>query len=115
MGDRQQSEQRSCGEKIGFHRMVFDWGITDLKSAAMGMSVGFDHRTAMLRQEISSQRREANEGAASLIVKSLDEAVIIGIFPNGQPRTRRAPGIHDFRIGLGLRADPVEQIEDQCV
>src|SRR5690349_6518869 len=50
-----------------------------------------------------------------LHVKMVDEAAFVGVFPNRQARTGRAPGLDHFSIGTWMRADPFKEIEDQGV
>jgi hypothetical protein len=43
------------------------------------------------------------------------KASLVGLFPNRKARTCCAPGFDDFRVRSRLRAEPLEQIEDQGV
>lgn len=71
--------------------------------------------TAVSIEELLAKSGPANERAAALMVVTLDEAAVIGIFPYGKPRARRAPGLENHGIGFGLRSDAFEKIEYQCV
>jgi hypothetical protein len=71
--------------------------------------------TAVSIEELLAKSGPANERAAALMVVTLDEAAVIGIFPYRKPRARRAPGLENYGIGFGLRSDPFEKIEYQCV
>ena len=42
-----------------------------------------------------------------------EEAAFVGLFPNRQPRTGCAPGIHHVSIWPSFRTDPFQKIEDQ--
>jgi hypothetical protein len=42
----------------------------------------------------------------------LDEAAIVGFFPDGEPWAGGAPGVHGFLIGALLAAYPFEEIKD---
>jgi hypothetical protein len=45
----------------------------------------------------------------------LDVATFIGLFPNGESGTGRAPSLHDLSIRPGFGTDPFEEIEDESV
>jgi len=45
----------------------------------------------------------------------LDEAALIGFFPNRKSGTGRAPSVNDLSIRPRFGADPFEKIEDQSV
>ena len=48
-----------------------------------------------------------------LLVKVIDEAALVGFFPDRQTRTRSAPGFEDFGIRPRPEADPFKEVQDQ--
>jgi hypothetical protein len=64
-------------------------------------------------EELLAEARAADEGATGFLVKALDEAAVGGVFPDREAGAGRAPGVHHFGVGLGLGAEPFEEVEDQ--
>jgi hypothetical protein len=48
-----------------------------------------------------------------LLVKVIDEASFVGLFPDGQTWTRSAPSFKDFGIRARTWADPFKEVQDQ--
>jgi hypothetical protein len=44
-----------------------------------------------------------------------EETSIVGVFPHGKARARRAPRIHYFGVGPRAGSHPFKEIEDQVV
>ena len=43
------------------------------------------------------------------------EASVIGVLPYRQTRTRCPPCVEDLGVGTGMRADPLQEVEDQVL
>lgn len=52
---------------------------------------------------------------SSVVLNPANQSAVIRFFPNGKPRTRRAPRVEDFLIGSVARLQPQKQIDNQCV
>jgi len=48
-----------------------------------------------------------------LLMNAIDEASLVGLFPDGQTRTRRAPSVEDFGIRARMWTDPFKEVQDQ--
>jgi hypothetical protein len=58
---------------------------------------------------------DRDAGASTFFVMVVEEAPFIGLLPDGQARTRRAPCLDHFGVGPRAGTDPLEQVEDQGV
>ena len=68
----------------------------------------------MFLQVLLAKGRAADQGPEAPIVGAGDEAAVGGVFPNGEPRAGRAPGVHDFGVRSRFGAEPFEEVEDQA-
>ena len=48
-----------------------------------------------------------------LLVKVINEAAIVGFFPNGQPWTGSAPGFENVGVRARMWADPLKEVQNQ--
>jgi hypothetical protein len=64
-------------------------------------------------EKLLAEGGAADEGAAGFLVTAFDEAAVVGVFPDREPRTRRPPGVHHFGVGSRFGAEPFEEVEDQ--
>jgi hypothetical protein len=48
---------------------------------------------------------------ATGLVLTIDETSRVGFFPYGETWARRAPYLHDLRVGAWLASEPFQQVE----
>ena len=58
-------------------------------------------------------RADRHQRRLPLLVKVIDGASFVGLFPNGQTWTRSTPSFKDFGIRARMRADPIKEVQDQ--
>jgi hypothetical protein len=56
-----------------------------------------------------------NRGGLARQVVALDEASVSRVFPDREARTGSSPGLECFGVRTAVRADPLEEVEDQVV
>jgi hypothetical protein len=61
----------------------------------------------------SAQRAHDDEFSMSLPAQVIDEAALVGFFPDRQAWTRSTPGFEDFGTRPRPRTDPFEKVQDQ--
>lgn len=71
-------------------------------------------RLSMLLQKLASRLRDYHQ-LSSVVVHTGNEPAVVRVFPNGKPRTRRAPRVEDFLVSSLSRPEPQEQVNYQCV
>jgi len=64
-------------------------------------------------EELLAKGSATDERAAARFVAAGDEAAVGGVFPDGEPRARRAPSVHDVGVRSRVGAEPFEEVEDQ--
>jgi hypothetical protein len=72
-------------------------------------------RLAVLAQVLRSGGGHRDEGAASRRMMTRDESAVVGVLPHGKTRTRRPPRREHLGVRPGVRAHPLQEVEDQAV
>src|SRR5947209_19241915 len=77
------------------------------------VAMGFRNNVPAFGEVLCTQGgyRHHDPGAARAVIR--EEAALVSVFPDREPGTGRAPGVHDLAVRPGFGTDPFEQIEDQ--
>jgi hypothetical protein len=67
------------------------------------------------RKEPATSRGRHHKHARSRGGFGYDEAAVDCLFPNREPRARRAPGVHDLGVGSRLGCHPFDKVKDQRI
>jgi hypothetical protein len=68
-----------------------------------------------LLEELGSSGGNRNERTVPRLTAAFDEASVIGLFPYGEARTRRSPGLEHLGIGSLAETQPLKQIENEVI
>src|SRR5512134_1803300 len=66
-------------------------------------------------EEIPSSFGDGDVGASTLFVMVVEETTLIGLLPDWQARTRRAPCLDHFGVRPRAGTNPLQQVEDQGI
>ena len=77
--------------------------------------VGSTGRRSMGPEVLQTGWRDHDPGGLTRLAMAHDEAGVGGVLPHGQARAGRPPGLHGLGVRPGVRADPLEEVEDQVV
>jgi len=69
--------------------------------------------SSVFGQEIETNLRDLNNRSAIVILRSHNEAISDGIFPNRQPGAGSAPDFKGLRIGPWMIGNPFDKVEDE--